>query len=140
MIFKTRYRVFKFPDIMYYQITGNTRYRVIPDVGLYPISDPMKKCPDIGNNNTVTISGYTDIGTYVPISGHVKNPDAADCRSPSRCHWPALSDRRPSCGRLGVAGGLPLAACGRPNSGWQAGAAVRVTQARSRRDITLKIL
>jgi hypothetical protein len=25
------------------------------------------------------ISGYTDIGTYVPISGHVKNPDAGVC-------------------------------------------------------------
>ncbi len=46
---------------------------------------PCKNVPISG-----PISGYTDIGTYIPILGHVKNPDAR-CRSatvtgtPSHC-------------------------------------------------------
>jgi hypothetical protein len=41
-----------------------------------PISGHIKNIPISGMIILIImISGYTDIGTYVPISGHVKNPD-----------------------------------------------------------------
>jgi hypothetical protein len=56
-----------------------------------------------------TISGYTDIGTYVPISGHVKNPDVSLPSAQGRFR-PGLSakpfglgDRKATHSRLGTA-------------------------------------
>jgi hypothetical protein len=81
LIFVNRYRVF--PDIGSYPISGKTvtRYRKIPNHGIRVGYDPISArgpSPIMMKNVPISgpISGYTDIGTYVPISGHVKNPDA----------------------------------------------------------------
>ncbi len=67
----SRYRVI--PDIGYFPISGMTRYREIPDIGRYPVSGPIKKCPDIGTN--IRIHGYRDLGHMSRYRDMSKNPN-----------------------------------------------------------------